>query len=112
MMSEFMLFFRWAKRAQPSPDQFQATMKLWQDWLGGISAQNKLVSNGNRLSPDGKVVRSSGVVTDGPYAEVKESLGGYMVVRAKDYDEAVGMSKGCPVLKDGGSVEVREVIAA
>lgn len=92
-----------------SPEQLQAMMKPWQDWLGGLAAQNKLVASGNRLESDGRVVRSSQVVTNGPYVEIKEAIGGYTIVRAESLDEAAELSKNCPILHAGGSVEVRPI---
>ena len=75
-MKEFMLLFR-----QPSfdyskakPEEMQALSKKWKDWADGISSQGKLVSNGNRLSLEGKVLKPGGVITDGPFVETKEQL--------------------------------------
>ncbi len=109
-MNEFVLLFHRANDAVPSPSQLQSTMKQWEDWIGSIAARNKLASTGNRLSSEGRVVKSNSVVTDGPYAEIKESLGGYIIVKAKDYDDAVTLAKGCPILKIGGNVEVRQTV--
>lgn len=116
-MNEFLLIFRRdheTKEAQPSPEQMQASIKPWQDWLGGIAARNKLVSPGNRLHAGGKVVKPGNVVTNGPYAEIKEAIGGFVVIRAADFEEATEMAKGCPVLQSpwNGSVEVRMMLAA
>lgn len=94
------------KASAPSPQQMQDLIKPFQEWIGGIAAQNKLVAQPKRLDYSGKVVKE-GFVTDGPYAEVKESVGGLIIVRAKDYDEAVELAKGCPILKWGASLEVR-----
>ena len=79
-MKEFLLVFRTDYKAMPtgSPEEMQAMGKKWKDWIGGIAAQNKLVETGKRLSFDGKVVRANNVITDGPYTEIKESMGGYM----------------------------------
>ena len=77
-MKEFLLVFRRdfvTNEAQPSPEQMQGMMKHWQDWMGGIAAQNKLVSSGNRLSSEGRVVKPNNVVTKGPYAEIAEAIG-------------------------------------
>ncbi len=93
-----------------TPEQFQASAKMWQDWLGGISAQNKFVSNGKRLDTGGSVLHPNNVVTDGPFVEIKETLFSYMVIKANDYADAVAIAKDCPALKDGGSVEVRKVV--
>ena len=94
-----------------SPHQAEAMMKKWMDWIGGIAAQNKLATRGNRLQSSGRIVNSNNVVTNGPYTDIKESIGGYSIIKAKNYDEAVEMAKGCPVLLAGGNVEVREIDA-
>lgn len=92
----------------PTHEEIQAEIKKWQDWIGGIAAQGKFDST-NQLSREGKVVRQNSVVTDGPYAEVKEIIGGYVIVKAESLDEAVDMVNGCPILDiPSGHVEVRE----
>ena len=93
-----------------SPEQMQAIMKKWMDWMGSIAAQNKLVSQGNRLGNEGKTVKPGNVITDGPYVEIKESVGGYIVVRAESVEEAAELAKGCPILTVGGNVEVRPIV--
>ena len=112
-MDEFLLLMRLdliTKEAQPSPEQLQVYMKQYHDWVGGIAAQNKF-SGGKGLSTEGKVLKPNNIVTDGPYAEIKESIAGYIIIRAKDFDEAVGIAKACPILQgDGNSVEVRKVV--
>ena len=110
-MKDFLFVYRndYANQPVGSPEEMQAVTKKWMDWIGGIAAQNKLVDRGNRLTSDGKVVRPGNVVTDGPYTEIKELIGGYSAVRADSYDEAVEMAKGCPIYDFGGNVEVREI---
>jgi hypothetical protein len=110
-MKNFLLVYRadYASMPQASPEQMQATTKRWMDWVGSIAAQNKLGDRGNRLEPGGKVVRPDLVITDGPYTEIKESLGGYSIVKADSIEEAVALAKGCPILSTGGNVEVREI---
>jgi hypothetical protein len=112
-MKEFLLVFRReyvGNELSPSPEQLQAMMKPWQDWMGSIAAQNKLVNSGNRLDSEGRVVRPDKVVTNGPYVETKEAIGGYIIVRAASIDEAAELSKDCPILYVGGNVEVRCVV--
>ena len=112
-MDEFLLIFRRDFKGsgiQPSPEQLQNTMKEWQNWMGGIAAQNKLANSGNRLSEEGKVVKPGAVVTNGPYVEMKEAIGGYIIIRAESMSEAAEISKGCPILTIGGNVEVRTII--
>lgn len=111
-MDEFILLFRLdllTKEAQPSPEQMQVYMQQYHDWVGGIAAQNKFIG-GKGLSTEGKVLKSNHVITDGPFAEIKESIAGYIMIRAKDFDEAVDLAQGCPILKgEGNSVEVRKI---
>ena len=92
-----------------SPEEMQAMTKKWMDQIGGIAAQNKLTSPGNRLGSDGRVLTPGNVVTDGPFIEVKEFIGGYSVIKAETIEEATEIAKGCPVFEVGGSVEVRDI---
>jgi hypothetical protein len=112
-MSEFLLVFRRdyvSNETSMSPEQLQSMMKPWQDWIGNIAAQNKLVDQGNRLASEGRVLKPGNVITNGPYVEIKEGIGGYTIVRASSIDEAAELSKGCPILMIGGSVEIRPVV--
>jgi hypothetical protein len=78
--------------------------------MGGIAAQGKFGST-SRLSSEGaKVLKPNNVVTDGPYAELKEIVGGSLTVKADSFDEAMKLAAGCPIFNIGGSVEVRNVI--
>jgi hypothetical protein len=114
-MKDFLFVYRAARyqsAPQASPEEMQALTKRWMDWIGSIAAQNKLIDRGNRLVPgEGKVVKPDNLVTDGPYLETKEVIGGYSLVKAKSLEEASDMAKGCPVLAIGGIVEVREISA-
>lgn len=110
-MTEFMMIFRNEKKdqAMPSPEQMQQMVKQWQDWIGGIAAQGKFVAT-NALGNEGQTVSMNGVVSDGPYAELKEIVGGYIIVKADNLADAVKLSEGCPTLASGGKVEVRNVM--
>ena len=79
----------------------------WQQWIEGITAQGKIVATGNLLTPEGKVLKPGGVVTDGPFVEIREWLGGFLVVKADNLEEATTLAHGCPVLEINGSVEIR-----
>ena len=110
-MKEFMLIFRFTNPDEASWRNTKMSPKQWQDWIGGIAAQNKLSATGKRLGTDGNVVKPGNVVMNGPYVEIKETLGGYMFVNAESLREAVEMAKGCPLVQtDSGSVEVRPVV--
>ena len=110
-MKEFLMLFRHTPSPDlmPTGDALQAEINKWQNWIGGIAAQGKFVKS-NELDYQGKIVNAGKVVTDGPYAEVKEIVGGYIIVKADTYDEAVEMAHGCPTLEYGGSVEVRAFV--
>jgi hypothetical protein len=110
-MDEFMLIFRHEDGTKvASPEQIQVWMKQTMDWIGGIAAQNKF-SGGNGLQfENAKVVRHNSVVTNGPFGEIKETIGGFIIVKADSVEEAVEFAKGSPVLQgDGNSVEVRKI---
>jgi hypothetical protein len=111
-MSEFTFIYRNQQNpdVQFSPEQMQGILKQWRDWMGGMAAQNKIVSPGNRLAFEGAVVRKDNVVTDGPYAEIKEMISGYSIVQTETLAEAIELAKGCPIFNAGGSVEVRSII--
>jgi hypothetical protein len=111
-MNEFLLIFRHEDgRKVASPEQLQSWMKQTMDWMGGIAAQNRLVESGNGLSfEDSRVVHHNNVVTNGPFGDIKETIGGYVIVRAADADEAAELAKGCPVLQgEGNTVEIRKI---
>jgi hypothetical protein len=110
-MDEFMLIFRHEDGTKiASPEQMQIWMKQTMDWIGGIAAQNKFVVGNGLPMDDSRIVWHNNVVTNGPFGEIKETIGGYIIVRADSIDEAVGFAKGCPILQgDGNSVEVRKI---
>jgi hypothetical protein len=113
-MNEYLLIIHRdiSREGSPSPQQLQDAIKPFQDWIGGIAAQNKLVTPPTRWDLTGKVVKQNNVVTDGPYAEIKEAISGTILIRAKDYDEAAEIAKGCPALRFGSVVEVRMALPA
>jgi len=100
-------------RPQPSsPEGFAAMTKDYMAWADRIRAEGRL-KGGEKLTDDpGKVIRTRGertAVTDGPYAETKEVVGGYFIISASDYDEACRLAQGNPHLKYGGRIEVRQI---
>jgi len=111
-MNEFSLIFRNEQNpdVQFSPEQMQNILKQWHDWMGSIAAQDKLASRGNRLGYEGALVKKNNVVTDGPYAEIKEMISGYIIVKTDTLEEAIELAKGCPIFNAGGCVEVRNII--
>jgi len=110
-MDEFLLIMRHEDgKKLASPEQMQIWMKQTIDWIGSIAAKNKFSGGTGLPFEDAKVVRPHNIVTNGPFGEIKETIGGYIIVKADSIDEAVEFAKGCPVLQgEGNSVEVRKV---
>ena len=110
-MEEYVLIMRHMDGEKvASPEQLQQWMKQTMDWIGGIAAQNKFVGGTGLPFQDARVVKSNKVVTNGPFGDIKETIGGFITVRASSVDEAVEFAKGCPVLQgEGNTVEVRKV---
>lgn len=110
-MKEFLLLFR-GRDTTPdfSPEQVQAQMQKWMDWINGLAEEGKY-SNGRPLLDTGKTVSGTKkIVTDGPFIEGKEMLGGFIIVKVDNYAEAVAIANNCPILEsETGSVEVREI---
>jgi len=111
-MKEYLFLFRGgdAKGLQKSPEKWQAHMQKWIQWMGDLSEKGKF-TGAQPLSDSGKkITGTKKTVTDGPFMEGKEMVGGYLICKAGTYDEAVSIAQGCPILEfDNGVVEVREI---
>jgi len=108
---EYMLLFRgneWHKGL--SPEEMQAVSSQWMAWFKRLIEQGKAVA-GSPLEREGKVVSGTNgrVVADGPFAESKEAIGGYFLLKVPTMDEAVAIAKQCPGLPYGAKIEVRPV---
>ena len=113
-MEEYALIMRHEDgRKVASPEQIQQWMKQTMDWIGGIAAQNKFVSGTGLPFDNAKVITSKNgnpVVTNGPFGDIKETIGGFIIVKADSVEEAVEFAKACPVLQgEGNSMEVRKI---
>jgi hypothetical protein len=85
----------------------QQSMDRWGQWIGRGLSEGWLLDAGDALLPEGRVVNKNSVVTDGPFVESKEVCGGYSVIKAASFDEAIKYAKSCPNVTEGGSVEIR-----
>lgn len=111
-MAKFMFVYRDssdADQADVSPEVMQQVIEQWMTWIQGAMEAGWMVEPGDALKGEGKVVRGDMVITDGPFAESKELVGGYSMVEAADLAAAAALAEGCPSLSVGGSVEVREL---
>jgi len=107
----YMLIFRstdWYKGL--SPEEMQQVVDKWMSWFNGLKEEGRAVA-GNPLEPEGKIVtvKNGRVVSDGPFAESKETIGGYFLLKVSGMDEAVEIAKNCPGLPYGVNVEVRQL---
>lgn len=111
-MEKFMFLFRGGDThvhtAKDSKDA-KAYIQSWMAWMQGLGQQG-IVAGGEPLQTTGKQVNGKNkVVTDGPFMEANEMVGGYLIVNAMDINDAVEISKGCPIFEENGKVEVRPV---
>jgi len=114
-MPEFIFLYRNTQEARRemsgSPERAQQSMQKWRAWFKDLGERGYLKNVGQPLDHAGKVVGGTKkTVTDGPYSETKDVVGGFSIIEAKDLDQAAQLASGCPVTDAGGSVEVRPVM--
>ncbi len=109
-MSKFMMIFRGGDYQRLSPEEAQQLTQKWLRWFDGLTRDGVYAGAGAALERSGKVLRTSrGAVSDGPYAEAKDLVGGYAIVEAKDLQSAAELARGCPGFEVNGIVEIRPV---
>ncbi|MBV9149212.1 MAG: hypothetical protein JO024_05070 [Candidatus Eremiobacteraeota bacterium] len=110
-MSEYLFLYRGGSRPE-SPAEGEQIMQKWMNWMKDLEQKGHLKDRGQPLEPgQGKVVRGKQqTITDGPYAESKDVVGGYTLVEANDLAQAAELSKGCPIFERDGTVEVRPIM--
>jgi len=109
-MSEFVFLYRGGETGR-SPERYQQMMQKWMAWFKELGEKGHVKDIGQPLERDGKLVQGTAKkVTDGPFAEAKDVIGGYSLIVAKDLSEAAELSKGCPIFEVDGQVEVRPVM--
>ena len=112
-MSEYVLLYRNTAEAREAamgtPEKAQASWAKWRAWMDDMKAKGHLKNVGLPLEAPGCVVRGQKSVTDGPFAETKEIVGGFSIIEARDLAHAAEIAAGCPIVAGGGSVEVRPV---
>ena len=110
-MARFLFVYRGSgdAMAKMSPEQMQQHMQKWEKWIGEAMQKGWMVDPGDALTPEGCVVNAKMAVTDGPFVESKEVVGGFSIVEADSVHAAAELAKGCPGLLVGGKVEVRRL---
>ena len=107
----FMLILRGGKSDRSlSPSEYGPMIQKYHTWIDGLR-ESGCYEAGEPLEEQGKVLtgKGGGIVTDGPFAESKETVGGYFIIKARDLTEAAEIARGCPIFDNGGDVEVRKI---
>lgn len=109
-MEKFMYLFRGGEthvhNAKDS-EEVKTYIQSWMTWMQGLG-QKGILAGGEPLQTIGKQINGKNkVVTDGPFIEGNEMVGGYLIVNAKDINEAVEIANGCPIFEEDGKLEVR-----
>lgn len=109
-MKDYILLFRGGLDFKTaSPEQLQTSMLKWKTWMDKLGAEGKLFG-GERLTQTGAVLSGKQKqLSDGPYAEGKEVVGGYLVIKANDLQDAIEITKDCPIFEYDGSTEIQEI---
>jgi len=115
-MPQFMLLLhRFPSDAPaPSPEEMQAVIAEYSAWSERLAAAGKFQGGQKLADEGGRSITANGggmSVTDGPYNETKEVIGGFFTIEAANYDEAVALCEDSPHLKYGGRIEVRQIHA-
>jgi len=96
--------------AKRSPEEMQKNMEQWMTWIGTMREAG-IYKGGDPLEAEARTIAGAdGVVTDGPFAEAKEVVGGYILISVKDMEAATEHARGCPIYADGGRVEIRPIM--
>jgi hypothetical protein len=108
-MAKFLFVYRNSieSYSSMSPEEMQQILQKWQTWIADGLKKGWMLDAGDALKKEGRVVGAKKVVSDGPFIEVKEMVGGFSIVQADTLDDAAELAKGCPIFLRGGSVEVR-----
>jgi hypothetical protein len=108
---QFKLVFRYNFNPsyQPTSAEMETEGQKWGQWIGGLAQNGQFVTT-SQLGYEGRVLNSNGNITQGIHMQNTEVLAGDMIINAQDFEEALSLAKGSPILEVGGNVEVREVI--
>jgi hypothetical protein len=108
-VADYLYLYRGGRRGQ-SAEESDQIMKKWMSWMKELTESGNLKDPGQPLEAEGKVVQNGRTITDGPFAEAKDLVGGFTLVQAETLARAAELARGCPILEVGGSVEVRPVM--
>jgi len=109
-MAKYMLLLKGGVSKGYSAEDLQKMVEKYMAWADKLRTEDRYRA-GEELQTSGKVLRKEGQrVVDGPYVETKETVGGFFLIEAKNFDDAITISRECPHLDFGGEIEIHEVI--
>jgi|SRR5882724_5596780 len=111
-MKEYLFLFRGGdgSEIQHSPEKWKIHMDRWMEWMNELATKNQFVSAQPLTATGMQITGIKKIVSDGPYLEGKEYVGGYLVCLAENYHAAVEIARDCPILEfEDGVVEIREI---
>jgi hypothetical protein len=107
--NDYLLLFRGGANPEDmSPEQMKATMNNWMTWMNGLK-KRKQMKSGQPLQDGGKLLSGSKGQKVAALSDTEDSIGGYLMIMAKNLGEATRIAKGCPIFNNGGSVELRSI---
>ncbi|MSU36317.1 MAG: hypothetical protein EXS36_14720 [Pedosphaera sp.] len=107
--NDFLILFRGGANPEDiSPDQMKTTMNNWMLWTKGIK-KSKQLTLGHPLQDSGKVLSGAKGKNVAPFSDTPDSIGGFLLIKAKSLTEATKIAKGCPIFNNGGTVELRSI---
>jgi hypothetical protein len=108
-MADYLYLIRGRNHESMTPEQMQKHLQKWRTWIENLT-KDGIFKDGQPLDKDGKSMRGKkAVVTDGPFAESKDLVNGYLIIKASSLSKATEIAKDCPVFEVDGAVEVREI---
>ena len=107
--NEYLLLFRGGANPEDlSPERMQATLHNWMTWMKGLK-KNKQLTLGHPLQESGKALSGPKGKNVTPFCDTPDSIGGYLLIKARNLSEATKIAKGCPIFNNGGTVELRPI---
>jgi hypothetical protein len=109
----YLFLFRTPADAHPgTPEEMQAHFQLWMDWIAAMRKRGQYLGGEPLEDRPGRVLRGprGAKSSDGPFAEAKEVVGGFMLIKAKSLAAAAKIAQDCPGFEVGGSVEIRQIM--
>ncbi len=110
-MKDYLLLFRGgdARMTDLSDEETAVHMQKWRAYMGNL-AEKGFLAGGLPLSQEGKLMTKDKVSNTVVRSEKGESVGGYLLIKANDYNHAVELTKKCPIFENDGNVEIREAL--